>query len=657
MERAGRFLSGALVLLSFVCVALVQTWPLPLHLTTRFTASPAGDTAVYVWNTWVFGYELLERHRSPFTTESILALGGPADLSLHNYTVFADLLAIPLQPLFGIVGAFNVIFLLNFALAGLGMFLLARHVLAATPRAAVIAWLAALLFACSPFIVARGNGHVSLAAAAPIPFFVLYVDRMLTRWRLRDAALAGVAVAWAAYCDPYYAIYCAMLGTALLVARGSDLRLDRRASPHRGAIRTVDALVALLVVVVVLVHVIGGGTLRLGSLSISMQTLYTPMLALTTLVIVRLALVYRPSATWVRVPMRPLVTAIAVMTAVATILLAPQLLAIATRASEGRMVAVPVPWRSSAPGVDLLALALPNPNHPLAPPALVDWVQRQPGESIASLPWVALLIVACAWRRARFRPQRAWLAITLAFAWISLGPFVRVGGFDTAIPTPWTLLRYAPVIDQARMPARFSVVVIMGLSIMFAGALAALVARYPARRRAILCIVGGALAFELLAAPRRLFPADVPAIYKTLAADSRDLRVLGLPFGLRDGLTTYGAFNPAALYYQTRHGKRLVSGYLSRISDARKELYLSHPTLGAFLSLGKGRALTSLEREAATSSAAQLIDETEMGWVVLDDAAAAPALREFAVDVLGLVVVDRQDGYTLYEVSRQAAGR
>src|SRR5690606_35902168 len=102
-------------------------------------------------------------------------------------------------------------------------------------------------------------------------------------------------------------------------------------------------------------------------------------------------------------------------------------------------------------------------------------------------------------------------------------------------------------------------------SIMFAGALAALVARYPARRRAILCIVGGALAFELLAAPRRLFPADVPAIYKTLAADSRDLRVLGLPFGLRDGLTTYGAFNPAALYYQTRHGKRLVSGYLSRI--------------------------------------------------------------------------------------------
>src|SRR5690606_16298626 len=275
MERARRFLSGALVLLSFACVALVQTWPLPVHLTTRFTASPAGDTAVYVWNTWVFGHELLERHRSPFTTDSILALGGPADLSLHNYTVFADLLAIPLQPLFGIVGAFNAIFLLNFALAGLGRPLLTRPVLAAPPRAAVVAWLAALLFACSPFIAARGNGHFSLAAAAPIPFFVLYVARMLTSWRLRHAALAGVAVAWAAYCDPYYAIYCAMLGTALLSGRACALHVDRRAQPRRGAIRTVDVLIALLAAVVVLVHVVGGGSLRLGSLSVSMRTLYT----------------------------------------------------------------------------------------------------------------------------------------------------------------------------------------------------------------------------------------------------------------------------------------------------------------------------------------------------------------------------------------------
>lgn len=652
MERARSFLSGVLVLLSFAGVALVQTWPLPMHLADRFTASPAGDTSVYVWNTWVFRHELLERHHSPFTTDTILALGGPADLSLHNYTVFADLLAIPLQPILGIVGAFNAIFLLNFALAGLGMFLLARHLLASTPHATVVAWLAALLFACSPFLVARGNGHFSLAAAAPIPFFVWYLDRTLRSHRLRDASAAGASVAWAAYCDPYYAIYCAMLGIALLFARVCNLRFERRVPGRARSIRIVDALLVLLAGAVLVCHVIAGGTLRIGALSLSMRTLYTPMLAMATLVVVRLALAWRPRATWSWPPMRPLGAALAVMVGVGTTLLSPQLYAIAMRASEGRMVDVPVPWRSSAPGVDLLALFVPNPNHPLAPASLVDWVHRQPGESLASLPWVALIVVAAAWRLARFRPDRTWTAVTLAFAWIALGPFVRVGGFDTAIPTPWTLLRYVPVVGQARMPARFSVVVIMGLAIVFAGALTALLARYPSRRRAIVGIVLAGLAFELLAAPRRLFPAEVPAVYETVAADRRDLRVLGLPFGLRDGLTTYGTFNPATLFHQTMHGKGLVSGYLSRISEARMNRYMSHPTLAALLAVADGRAVTQAERDAAKASAPDLIDGARIGWVVLDEAVAPPGLRELAVDVLGLTPVERKDAHTLFEVRR-----
>ena len=168
MSLGKSVLTATLVLASFLLVAAIQSWPLPLHLSTHLTGTPGGDTGVYVWNMWVFNHELAVLRSSPFDTETILSLGGPADLSLHNYTVFSNLLALPLLPWLGVVTTFNVVYLVNVALAGLGMFLLIRRLphTASAPR--LVAWVGAFLFACSPFLVARGNGHYSLAAAAAL---------------------------------------------------------------------------------------------------------------------------------------------------------------------------------------------------------------------------------------------------------------------------------------------------------------------------------------------------------------------------------------------------------------------------------------------------------------------------------------------------------
>ena len=81
---------SACALSAFVLVAVLQSWPLPIRLFTHLTGPPAGDTGVYVWNTWVFRHELVEGRRSPFYTDRIFSLDARADLSLHNYTVFAD---------------------------------------------------------------------------------------------------------------------------------------------------------------------------------------------------------------------------------------------------------------------------------------------------------------------------------------------------------------------------------------------------------------------------------------------------------------------------------------------------------------------------------------------------------------------------------------
>ena len=101
-----------------------------------------------------------------------------------------------------------------------------------------------------------------------------------------------------------------------------------------------------------------------------------------------------------------------------------------------------------------------------------------------------------------------------------------------------------------------------------AGALAAIGARWPHRRRLIGAIAAVLLVFELWPAPRTLYSAEISPIYDRIAADPRPVRVLALPFGVRDGTWETGNFRPRSLYNQTRHGKPLIGGYLSRVSHA-----------------------------------------------------------------------------------------
>lgn len=637
------------MLASYVVVSALQAWPLPLHLTTHLTGSPDGDAGVYIWNTWVFRHELAAGHWIPMSTQTVLPLNGPTDLSLHNYTIFADIVALPLQPLFGIVGAFNLIYLLNVALAGLGMFYLARRVSGRTAEA----WLAGLLFMCSPFLSARGAGHYSLVAAAPLPFFVCAFERWWAQRRIRDAFLVSGIVAWAAGCDPYYAVYCVMLAAAILgrhLLRVQVMPERWRAQRLRWAL---DATIAVAGAFMLWLIVAGGSDLHVFGATITVHSLYTPMLIFAALVGARLWLAVRPRVSWPSLQeLARLVRPAAAVGVVTTILLAPQLYAMGELVATGRLTRAPVGWRSSAPGVDLLAFFIPNPSHPLMPAGVIDWLSHRPGggyaDQVASVSYVALVVIALAWRRAHFRPMRFWTVITLGFAALTLGPFVQIGGLTTFVPTPWTLLRYVPLVGDARMPSRFDVVVMMGLAAIFAGALAALTRQSPHRRRLILTTTGVLLAFELLPAPRPLFAAEVPHVYRTIASDPRPVRVLDLPFGIRDGLTTVGNFDPANQYYQTLHHKTIIGGYLSRVPQSDRDEYLAIPMIKVITALSENRAPAAVDLEKARASVRQFLARSRIGYVVIDDKTTPLPLREFVMSALHLVRVDASPGFELF---------
>jgi hypothetical protein len=270
---------------------------------------------------------------------------------------------------------------------------------------------------------------------------------------------------------------------------------------------------------------------------------------------------------------------------------------------------------------------------------------------------VAAAVILAAWRLTTYRPAVLWIAATLVFTSLALGPFLTVAGVRTFVPTPWTVLRYVPVMGEARMPPRFGILVALGVAALLAGALAALGRQYPARRRTIVAATAMALAIELWPAPRPLASAAVPPVYRTIARDGRPLRVLDVPFGLRDGLSSLGDFNASSLLYQTVHQKEMIGGYLSRLDDRTKAFHQQVPVLHALMAYSGGGTPDAGTLASAREAAASFVDDARLGYVVIDAARASGVLRQFAIEVLGLNHLETSGSFELYGTRLVREGR
>ena len=332
------------------------------------------------------------------------------------------------------------------------------------------------------------------------------------------------------------------------------------------------------------------------------------------------------------------------------VLLSPVLYAVGERVAQDRWDAQRIFWRSSPAGVDLLALVLPNPNHPLTPSAVRAWLTPRPDayyENVASLTFVALITIGVAWR-AGWRIPRLWGGFALVFGALALGPFVHVAGWNMQLPGPWAFLRYVPVIGLARTPGRFMVMLMLAVAVLFGCALYWIGQRWPARRRALLVTAAALLLFELLPAPRPLYSAAIPTVYRQVAAAAPDSRVLELPFGVRDGTTSAGNFTARSQFFQTAHGKRLIGGYLSRVSRRRVSEIRRDGMLDALIWLSEGQALDPSRARTLIEEGPAFIDRANIAYVVVDRARVPWALRDFAVRAYRLQLVEVDGEFELY---------
>ena len=637
---------------AYVLLACGLTWPLPRHLQTHLLGDTSGDIGVYVWNLWIFRHELVEHGRLPVSTDHLFSYTGGFDFSLHNYTPLAGLLGVPLMDWLGIVGTFNVILISAMVLSACGVFLLSRRL----GLAPLFAWSAGALFIASPVLTARAAEHFSLITAAPLPLFIWALLRAIDTRRVRDAMLVGVYVAAATYSDAYYGIYCVMAGG--LFVGWKFIRVVRDARAARPAVlRTLHLCIAVIGLVIAWRVFTGSTAFVVAGIRVGLQTLYQPVFALTVLILLRAWLAWRPTFT-IHDPdgaLRPLLGRGLLAIGLSLALLTPLLAGIGYRYLDGRLPESEIHWRSSSPGVDLAAYIAPNPMHPWFGDSTRSWFGAGDGfpEFVASFSLIALAVIGVG-AAMRVLP-RVWVAFTAIFILLSAGPFLHVAGVNTFVPGPWAFLRYVPIIGMARAPSRFTVLAVLGLSVLFAVALSALFRRAADSQvratytRALGVALAFALAAELLPAPRTLYSAEVPDVYKLIAATTDEAgRVLELPTGMRDGTSSMGKFDPASQYFQTAHRRPLVGGYVSRVSRWRKRETRRSPVLNAIFELSEGRAPAAEVVAAARHGRDAFLRRTCVRFVVVNRQQASADLRAFAESILMLTLVHEDAAYQLF---------
>ncbi len=214
-RRLGRDHFGPLAL--YLVGALVFTWPLVLNLGNRVInpRATSADVWQHLWNEWWLRFSLLDLHSQPFYSPMIFWPTG-ANLYFHALDPLDGYISVPLQLLFGLVAAFNLIFFIQLTLAGYAAYWLA-HYLTRNYAAALVA---GIIYAFSPLESALLNlGQVELTSIAWLPFFLLFFIKTLDNaprpWLNRVASvlflLALALDSW------YYVLYALLFGGLYLL--------------------------------------------------------------------------------------------------------------------------------------------------------------------------------------------------------------------------------------------------------------------------------------------------------------------------------------------------------------------------------------------------------------------------------------------------------
>src|SRR6266481_5268192 len=202
MARTGlkRWHENLLVLLLYVLLTIAATYPAVLFLRTRVLGGFPEDNFHFLWELWYVAHALFDLHKSPFFDPDVFVPFGFSLIRNQDLSPGTVLLFSPLTHFFGEVFTYNFLVLVSFPLTAFGTYLFARELW--SNRLAAL--LAGIIVGFCPYRFAHAAGHLSIVSTEWIPFFFLYLERLISKPRPKNAILVGVFFGLSAWSTWYY---------------------------------------------------------------------------------------------------------------------------------------------------------------------------------------------------------------------------------------------------------------------------------------------------------------------------------------------------------------------------------------------------------------------------------------------------------------------
>ena len=571
------------LLFVYFLLAVVLTWPTMLHWTTHLPGDGGDDPAI-AWNLWWVKYALMNEGRNPFQTDAMFFPIG-INLAFYTLTVLNAVTALPVTLNAGVVAASNLHLLFTLVMGGYGAFLLSRYVLASPDRRPPAVehpgqmggyspvWISAVVagsfyaFASSKiFYIALGQFNIG--SSHWIPFTVLYILRTRSEPdRLKNPALAGLFLSLQAWTEMTYASF-------LLIFIG-------------------------------------------------LYWFYWIMAYLVEAIRNRLAIhpVVSSSQT-----VRSHLRAALILSVIFILGLSPILAQMLPDLHREGDFLVEGSGFAEAFSADLLGFVIPTMHHPL----WGDLIRQSNINDFDKGQHIYLGLVLLGLTLISLRPAyghlklRFWLVASLVFALLCLGPVITINGQASGVSGPFTLLQSLPFFKGNRYPSRYSVMLILSLSVIAAVGLMQIRSLWSrnSRLKFYLAVSLITLLFLLEHGSIPLPQSDlrVPAAYQLIAADPNDLTVLDIPFAWRNGFRITGAATTQFMmgqFYQTVHQKKLLQGNTSRNPAFKFQYFTQAPLINSLLALETGKTLPPERWSADRTIAAEVLDFFNIKYIVI----------------------------------------
>jgi hypothetical protein len=237
-----RWQENLLVLLLYTLLTVAMTYPALLFLRTKVPGGPE-DNFHFLWELWYVAHALFDLHKSPFFDPDVFVPFGFSLLRNQDLSPGTVLLFSPLTHLCGEVFTYNFLILVSFLLTAFGTYLLARELW--SNRAA--AFVAGIIIGFCPYRFAHSVGHLSIVSTEWIPFFFLYLERLISRPRLKSAVLTGVFFGLSVWATWYY-FFMVPIAAAFYVAFRIHWRAPGKELRHLLKLSLVSGSIALIFV-------------------------------------------------------------------------------------------------------------------------------------------------------------------------------------------------------------------------------------------------------------------------------------------------------------------------------------------------------------------------------------------------------------------------